>query len=109
MHEVSPPGISEDGGHDVEEEPQEEMQEEAEEDEEGEAEEDKEGEEAEEAEEDEEAEGEEEEAEVTEIQTIRKKKYHVGKTSQIAYTYVDDETMGEEVGIVKDGRVVPRA
>ena len=34
MHEVSPPGISEDGGHDVEEEPKEEMQEKAEEEEE---------------------------------------------------------------------------
>ena len=50
-----------------------------------------------------------EEDEETEIQTIRKKKYHVGTTSQIAYAYIDDETMGEEVGVVKDGRVVPRA
>jgi len=62
-----------------------------------------------EAEEDEAEEDEAEEAEETEIQTIRKKKYHVGTTSQIAYAYIDDETMGEEVGVVKDGRVVPRA
>jgi hypothetical protein len=59
-----------------------------------------------EADEDEE---EEEEAEVTEIRKIGKKKYHVGVTSQIAYEYVDKETMGEMVGIVKDDKVVPRA
>jgi hypothetical protein len=63
------------------------------------------------AEEDEEevVEEEEEVVEESEIVKIGKKKYFVGIKSRTVNVYIDDETMGETLGQLKDGKIIPLA
>jgi len=49
---------------------------------------------------------EQEEYEETEVLKIGKKKYHVGLTSRTVYQFIDDDTMGEELGTLKDGKII---
>jgi hypothetical protein len=56
---------------------------------------------------DEEIEAEEvEDEEDTEVVKIGKKNYHVGVTSRSVYAFIDDETMGEMLGVLKNGKIV---
>jgi hypothetical protein len=48
----------------------------------------------------------EEEEEETEVMKIGKKKYHVGVISKTVYQFIDEETMGETLGTLKDGKII---
>lgn len=51
---------------------------------------------------------EEEDDEETEIITLgKKKKYHVGVRTRTVYEFLDEETMGEVLGTLRDGKIVP--
>jgi type IV secretory pathway VirB10-like protein len=51
----------------------------------------------------------EEEEEESEIVKIGKKKYFVGVKTRTVNIYIDDETMGETLGQLKDGKIIPLA
>ena len=48
----------------------------------------------------------EEEDEETEVLKINKKKYHVGVISKTVYEFIDDETMGEALGTLENGKII---
>jgi hypothetical protein len=65
---------------------------------------------AEEEEEAAEAEEEEEEADVEEdydVEKIGKRRYFVGQTTRKVYERIDAETIGEYLGFLRDGKIVP--
>lgn len=83
----------------AEEQPEEEQEEEAEPEAEEEAE-----------EEEPEAEAEEEEADVEEdydVEKIGKRRYFVGQVTRMVYERIDAETIGEYLGFLRDGKIVP--
>ena len=44
--------------------------------------------------------------EETEVLKINKKKYHVGVISKTVYQFIDEETMGETLGTLKDCKII---
>ena len=48
----------------------------------------------------------EEEDEGTEVVKVGKKKYHVGLISRTVYEYIDEESMGEAMGTLTNGKIV---
>jgi hypothetical protein len=65
-----------------------------------------EAEEVEEEPEDAEEEAEEEEDEGTEVVKVGKKKYHVGLVSRTVYEYIDEDSMGEALGTLTNGKII---
>jgi len=51
---------------------------------------------------------EEEVEESMEIVKIGKKKYFVGDVTKTVYVYVDEESAGEELGVLQNGKIVPK-
>jgi hypothetical protein len=49
-----------------------------------------------------------EDEEATEVVKIGKKNYHVGVTSRSVYAFIDDETMGEMLGVLRNGKISPQ-
>jgi hypothetical protein len=48
------------------------------------------------------------EDEEMEIVKLGKKRYHVGMKSRTVYIYIDEETAGDELGILQNGKIVPK-
>ena len=51
-------------------------------------------------------EAEEEEDEGTEVVKVAKKKYHVGLVSRTVYEYIDEDSMGEALGTLTNGKII---